>query len=390
MPALSSTPNNIRQSSPPLSPSLPTLTHTGRPKRNYRLPLRFHDKLPVPPNPIQPQPHVVWRIILHVHDSFRSTLNEFRVLREYQHQPSYDPDTHLKPEELANYPTPPSIDLTIDRAHNSPPPPWPFENMSKYLLMNWFYSGGGQKSEGEVDRLAQDVISSPDFKPGDLTGFSIRQENKRLDANIPEGSSTPFSGDDWHEASVEIEVPVPVKNSPSCTYRVPGFHYRSIVEIIKATWSRAPFLQYHITPFKRIYVDSKGTETRIYDELYTSDAFDIAHDNLQKQSSEPGCKLEKIIAALMFWSDSMHLTNFGTVKVWPLYMYFGNLSKYTRAKPSSSACHHLAYIPSVCFTGSIPYFQSHMLIPQIPDALQDFLSTFILKATQRKRLLTHC
>jgi hypothetical protein len=91
-----------------------------------------------------------------------------------------------------------------------------------------------------------------------------------------------------------------------------------------------------------------GEETRIFDEVYTSEAFELAHDQLQKQQPEAGCKLERVIAGLMFWSDSTHLTNFGTASVWPVYMYFANLSKYVWVKPTSGACHHIAYIPSVC------------------------------------------
>ena len=32
------------------------------------------------------------------------------------------------------------------------------------------------------------------------------------------------------------------------------------------------------------------------------------------------CTLKKVILALMFWSDSTHLANFGTTKVWPLHL----------------------------------------------------------------------
>jgi hypothetical protein len=72
-----------------------------------------------------------------------------------------------------------------------------------------------------------------------------------------------------------------------------------------------------------------------------------AHNTLQKQPNEPGCKLEKVITGLMFWSDTMHLASFGNAKVWPIYMYFANLSKYVQARPDAGACHHVAYIPSV-------------------------------------------
>ena len=68
---------------------------------------------------------------------------------------------------------------------------------------------------------------------------------------------------------------------------------------------------------------------------------------LNTASRVPGCNLETVIAALMLWSDSTHLANFGNAALWPVYMFIGNLSKYIRAKPTSFSAHHLAYIPKV-------------------------------------------
>jgi hypothetical protein len=68
---------------------------------------------------------------------------------------------------------------------------------------------------------------------------------------------------------------------------------------------------------------------RCFDEVYTSDAFIEANDTLQKQQNELGCRLEKVILGLMLWSDSAHSASFGpNAKVWPIYLYFANLSKY--------------------------------------------------------------
>jgi hypothetical protein len=49
----------------------------------------------------------------------------------------------------------------------------------------------------------------------------------------------------------------------------------------------------------------------------------------------------------MFFSDATHLATFGTAKAWPLYMYFGNLTKYARSAPKSGACHLVGFLPSV-------------------------------------------
>lgn len=328
----------------PLSPPV-TSSHAKRHRKRVKA---VRDILPTGPTPISilPQPRIR-HVILHVRDFFRSPPNAFGIIREYLHRPSYDPDTYLRPEDLANFrtmagpgsaPLPPTLTDHL--------PPWPFENMSKYLLMNWFHTGSAQKSEAEITRLAKEVLSNADFKPEDLIGFNAHRENKRLDDSGKH--ELPFCDDDWKEVSVTIDVPVPKKDTPPRKFKVPGLHHRSIVQVIKATWGAITSKSFHLTPFKRIHVDPKGIRTRIYDEVYTSEAFEVAHDQLQKKPSEAGCTLEKVIAGLMFWSDSTHLANFGTAKVWPLYMYFANLSKYTRAKPNSGACHHMAYIPSVC------------------------------------------
>jgi len=49
----------------------------------------------------------------------------------------------------------------------------------------------------------------------------------------------------------------------------------------------------------------------------------------------------------MFWSDAMHLTDFGIAKLWSIYLLLGNLLKYIRAEPNSGATNYLAYISSL-------------------------------------------
>ncbi|KAG2058248.1 hypothetical protein BDR06DRAFT_980505 [Suillus hirtellus] len=77
-------------------------------------------------------------------------------------------------------------------------------------------------------------------------------------------------------------------------------------------------------------------ELNIQGKLYTSPAFMNAHHALQESPGEIGCDLPCVVIALMFWSDATHLTTFGNIKLWPVYMYFGNESKYHQCKPS---CH---------------------------------------------------
>ena len=146
---------------------------------------------------------------------------------------------------------------------------------------------------------------------------------------------------------------------------------------IKAAFTAPLATQFHYSPFKLFHTSPvTGEEEHVFSEVYNSDVFIEEHDKVQRASlppESPNCKLEKSVAALMFWSDSTHLANFGMAKLWPVYMFLGNLSKYVRAQPHSGACHHIAYIPS------------------LPDSFQDDAAAFHTKwKTQKKDILTHC
>lgn len=281
----------------------------------------------------------------------RTACNRFGVFREYPHRPSYDPDHLVQFEDLANVPTrPPDLAPFEDpEPAEQPPPPWPFRNMTIFRFMSWLNSGSSFKSEAEATRMAAEVIGARDFQAADLAGFNAHHENKVLDdAEIAAAvDGAPWTKDGWKEASVVLELPDGAKNMPPRQFTVSGLRYRPILDVIKAAFAEVTALQFHLTPFKRFRTTAAGTQERVYDEVYTSEAWLAAHEALQRSPCEPGCKLERVIAGLMWWSDSTHLANFGTAKAWPLYLYFANLSKYIRARPTSGACHHVAFFPSV-------------------------------------------
>ncbi|TBU39749.1 hypothetical protein BD309DRAFT_1083226 [Dichomitus squalens] len=64
--------------------------------------------------------------------------------------------------------------------------------------------------------------------------------------------------------------------------------------------------------------------------------------------------MEYVVLLMLLWSDATQLSSFGSAALWPIYLYFGNLSKYFRGRPTEFMAHHLAYIPV------------------LPDALKDF------------------
>lgn len=217
--------------------------------------------------------------------------------------------------------------------------------MTVYRLMSWMNSGSRQKSETEVQRLIKDVLQAHDFDIEHLERFSVRRSLQELDRD--EGGKKITFPDDWIETDVTIDVPTKTREEAK-TYTVPGFHYRPLVEVIRAAFADVQASAFHLSPFKRLWKDPLDDhQERIFDELYTSNAWLDAQDNIQKLPKEPNCSLERVIAGLMFFSDATHLANFGTAKAWPLYLYFGNLTKYVRSSPRSGACHLVGFLPSV-------------------------------------------
>jgi hypothetical protein len=339
-----------QQPEPPQGQTTPT-DGTRRPQRNRRLPARYRDEIPqsAPPAVVVPPPEPVPKlpkVLLIVRDALKTALGSFGLWRSYDHRPSYDPDSIVPEGNLAK--------STSDHTSNllgspHPAPPWPYENISVYRFMTWLNTGSKVKSEGEVQRLADEVFQAEDFKISDLRGLNVRRENRRLDLSE---KTLPLL-DGFKKASVTIEVPTGDKENPSTKFTVPGLRYRTLTSVIRNAFQHPLAHHYHFSPFKLFHNPPGSSESeRIYSEVYNSDTFIKEHDHLQRHGAlppdDPHCKREKVIAALMFWSDATLLAQFGTMKLWPIYLMLGNLSKYIRAKADSGACHHVAYIPSVC------------------------------------------
>ncbi|KAI0074001.1 hypothetical protein K474DRAFT_1685932 [Panus rudis PR-1116 ss-1] len=218
--------------------------------------------------------------------------------------------------------------------------------------MEWLYSGSNQKSVHEADRLVNGVLMHDQFCLSELADFSVPREVSRLDATLNRASDT------WRETTVFIPVPDGNQHRPGSTdypipkFPIPGLMHRPLIDIIRATWIDPTKTKgFHYTPFRQFWLDPSGRTQSIHDELYTTQAFNDAHLALQRAAPEPNCTLPRVICAMMLYSDSTHLTSFGDAAAWPIYLFFGNQSKYTRVQPTSNACVHVAYMPKVCHTG---------------------------------------
>ena len=157
---------------------------------------------------------------------------------------------------------------------------------------------------------------------------------------------------------------------------------------------------FHLTPFKKViskvndpsiyltlfykvwWSPRTGEEQQVYDELYTLDTWNEAQDNIMKQRRSDGCKLERVVAAMMLWSDSTCLAAFGHASAWPIYLLFGNLSKYARSRPEGGACNPIAFISRVSFLPTCaPFLRSHWL-----SASRNYLQVHIRYIRHKK----HC
>ncbi|TEB23984.1 hypothetical protein FA13DRAFT_1577104, partial [Coprinellus micaceus] len=243
--------------------------------------------------------------------------------------------------------------------------------------LEWQATGSELKSDGELDRLVNHYLTHPRFKLLDLAGFSAQKAGRQSDKMEVEAKLPLLN--DFLETEVPIELPSGSSQIPPRTFHIPGLHYRPILALLKAAFAHPLAAQYHFSPFKLFHTSPHDQKThRVHSEVYDSDAFIEEHDHIQRAKNppeDPNCKREKVVAAIMLWSDSTHLANFGTAKLWPVYMFLGNLSKYVRALPNSGACQHVAYIPS------------------LPDSLQDDLSQWHSKfsaKSHRADLMTHC
>lgn len=374
LPTEDTPPNNLDNDMDPLQsprPAIPALSATRHSQRQTRRPARFQDILPessafISPLSIStPTPPVARIVRLIVRDTLWTDYNAFGLRRHYMHRPTYEPDAFLTPEDLlapnrhaaqSNAP----VHIPLPTLTTSPipsptvtaelPPPWPLANMSKWLLMRWANNGKTTKSASEIDSLVSDVIMDPAFNAADLHGFRSETENTRLDREADAAGHPLFQSFD--ETTVNIEVPSGEPGVPPQPFPVPGLLHRKLTDVITAAFQETLSFRMHLSPHKIFHRSPGATEDiRVYGEMYTSDVFLEADDDVRLRGKLPpgqqGCTLEKIVAAMMLFSDATHLASFGNAKAWPIYLALGNLSKYVRACPTSDSMFHVAYIPSV-------------------------------------------
>lgn len=296
---------------------------------------------------------------------FQTPRNIFGLFRKYigKEPPNHDPEDFVGLEDLVD--TEPRRDTMYSHDNGRNPSFYPYPNKNSFLIGDWYWCDGVQKSQESFKRLI-DIIGNPEFSPADIQNTNWGEINTTLGGNDFEGDEWEDEEMGWIQTPVTISVPMQrtsrKKNTPSIepqSFTVGNFYHRSFTSVIREKLANPVDDQlFHYEPFQLFWQPSSSSRTtRIHGELYTSSEFVKLHNDLQQSPPEPGCDLPRVVVALMFWSDVTHLTSFGNAKLWPLYMGFGNESKYRRCRPSLSLFNHVAYFEKVIPLHSFPFRQ---------------------------------
>jgi len=240
--------------------------------------------------------------------------------------------------------------------------------------MCWQYSSSNLISNAALQWLTT-FLDNDAYDRRDVRVFNPTRE-KKLIAEYLEDQSNPFSArNGWKESSVYIRLPKEKMKWPlegdAPELEIKGVRHRSLIDIITEVFEDGVATTFHMTPFHHMWKVSEERSIKVDSETYSSPAMMEAYIEVNSLPREPDDNLEHVIASLMMYSNSTHLSNFGDASLWPFYVFFGNESKYTRGKPTASACHHVAYIPTVSLFKLLKVLNPYLQNIKLPDDFQD-------------------
>ncbi|KAH9915299.1 uncharacterized protein BXZ73DRAFT_106270 [Epithele typhae] len=329
--------------------------------------------------------------------------DDFGVFRRYYgrtHPPSQIPEDAQTLEDVCDAPGlhPPRSE---EEAAQEPTVKWisrnnvaedpkvwyaPFANPSQAKLANWKHtvSSSGTISTSTYEDLLTiwDESQTENWSIRE-DGFTARKSDQLLDD--PLGFSKDVFSEEWNKDPFSLPLPktstkkgLSEANAPR--FAVDGGVTRNIMPIIEdvatnTTSRHAKQYQYDphglfwippghsrkassraqspSTPSTPSRSDSPPvdppTPIRIYTDVVNSPALLAEEEKLRSLPRQPHdlAELPYGILPMILWSDATHLSSFGDAKLWPVYLYFAHLCKYTRGRPTEFAAHHIAYIPSL-------------------------------------------
>lgn len=230
----------------------------------------------------------------------------------------------------------------------------PFPNKSAFSLADWYWESRN-KSFTDFQKLIS-ILKQPDFSITDTTNVNWKSAFRSLGANredIPEHEAEWIHDDGWKLTPVTIDVPFHhrMRKPGMDSYLAGSFRHRSLVSVIKEKICNPKDNgAFHYQPYEATWKPTDDApEVELYGELYASRAFRQAHEEVEALPITDRNKgLERVVVAMMFWSDGTQLTSFGGASLWPCYLFFGNESKYRRCRPSERLGEQVAYFMKVC------------------------------------------
>jgi hypothetical protein len=323
--------------------------------------------------------------------------NSFGLFREYFERPNHLPDSIRDLSSLTSRST--QMRFLKDETSGGFKPIYrsgfgPCKNASLFAFEFWWWVCGGKKTLEARDQLL-DLLFWDRFDLEALRGINLRDIDDKLSAplEVLETDYDYFRAGGWKEYEIELTIPIPNRkyNYDSChqqatqggnpaelynmdnIFKVPGFYIRRLSTIISEALTGKTAEHFHWLPFRNVWKHPTTLRQQdVYGELYSSKIWMDAHQDIQHLEI-PGCSLPRAVAALMFWSDSTCVSQFGTHSLWPIYLFFGNQSKYERSRPSSMAGHHVAFLPKV----HLFFVLEMILIPMIAPGLHNGLHILI-------------
>ena len=269
------------------------------------LPVHFRDEqpqaqaaLPPPetliPEVLDPKPtQPISGTTMKIRKLLTSPRNVFGLFRQYRAErfPTHDPEVEQQHTALSEVASD-HKELPVGGAIFGPYP-----NKSTFLLGEWYWNDGMQKTKAGFKRLV-DIICRRDFRPEDIQGVPWDALNEQLGGSEAAGDME----DTWYDepdagwTATPISLPIPIHRlakSPGVQeYHFPPFHHRSIVLILKEKMNNIDeFHHFHLEPYELWWQKGDVASVRVQGELYTSPAFLEAHKEIQALPRAPRCTL---------------------------------------------------------------------------------------------------
>ena len=349
---------------PPFTDIFPPSSGTPAPSLSSELTHSFTESDPTGP-PLSFATLAGQTLGMRLHQVYWTQLNLFGLFCLYDEEslPVYDlEDTS---DDIAGSQPPGARMLLTTSAQlsNTETSFYPYPNKASLCLGDWYWNQGALKSKDSFRQLL-DIIGSPSFRLDDIwnTKWALIDHFLGMlmtDEDLAQSTEWLDNNAGWTHTTVTISAPFSQwsANPGPKNYSVPDFYHHSLLSIIcKRVLDPNGHYLFHYKPYELLWrCPWNNHDITVYGELFTSKSFLDAHHELLESPPMPECTLPHCIVVFMFWSDATQLTSFGDAKLWPLYVFFGNQTKYRRGQPSAKLCNHVAYFQMIRM---IPWFQA--------------------------------